>query len=52
MNEFVCSIKVCHFVKTTGCRHFHIEFLTFLDALPSVTAYKFLAFLDLLASTL
>ena len=27
-----------HFAKTTGCRHFHVEFLTFLDALPSFTA--------------
>ena len=38
------------FAKTTGCRHFNVGFLTFLDALPSVTAYKLLAFLHLLAS--
>ena len=25
------------FAKTNGCRHFIVEFLTFLDALPSVT---------------
>ena len=33
----------------TACSHFNVEFVTFLDALPSVTAYKLLAFLDLLA---
>ena len=29
--------------KTTACRHFNVEILTFLDAVPSVTAYNLLA---------
>ena len=31
------------FAKMTACRHFNVEILTFLDAVPSVTAYKLLA---------
>ena len=31
------------FAKTTACRHFNVEILTFLDAVPSVTVYKLLA---------
>ena len=48
MVNLVRSVRLAVLAK--ACRHFDVEFLTFLDALPSVTAYKFLSFLDLLAS--